>query len=88
MGKRYERNYNMPDKKMSVISQLMSAFQKKKHSGDDIVKAADKVIEDYICLKNRLIKKACSAERKKSGVIVPFAIIALAGTLTALLFLL
>ncbi len=59
----------MPEKKLNVITQLFCAFQKKKYVCDDIVTAADKVIENYIYSKNRLIRKIYAPKREKRALI-------------------
>lgn len=59
----------MPEKKLNVITQLFGAFQKKKYVCDDIVTAADKVIENYIYSKNKLIRKVYAPNREKRALI-------------------
>ena len=56
----------MPEKKINVIGQLFGALQKKKHTCEDIVEAADKVIEDYILSRSRFIRKSCSQKKTSS----------------------
>lgn len=60
----HERNLSMPERKLGVIYQIFGALQKKKHVCDDIVTAAEKVVEDYILAKNKLIHKACRTKKK------------------------
>ena len=54
----------MPDKKSNVLSQFFCVFKMKKNHCEDIVSIADRVVEDYIMSKNRLIYRRCN---KKSG---------------------
>ncbi len=60
----------MPDKKPNVLAQLIYAFQRKKSPADDIVTAADKVIEEYIYSKNKLIHRKCKKSRSGEGVLI------------------
>lgn len=46
----------MPDKKVNVLSQFLW-FRTKKGPSCDIVEMADKIIEEYIYTKNRLIRQ-------------------------------
>ena len=55
----------MPEKKPNALSQLFSVFQRKKYVYDDIVVTADKVIEDYIFYKNKLLRKAYPKKSNK-----------------------
>ncbi len=59
----------MPEKKPNVLTQIIYAFRQKKPPHDDIVAMADKVIEDYILSKNKLIHRNCK-QKDRSGVII------------------
>ena len=59
----------MPEKKPNVLTQIIYAFRQKKPPQDDIVAMADKVIEDYIYTKNKLIHRNCK-QKDRSGVII------------------
>ena len=67
----------MPEKKPNALSQFLSAFQRKKPVYEDIVSVADKVIEDYILAKNKLIKRIYAP--KKNRAFLWFTIALLAG---------
>ncbi len=61
-------SYCMPQRKPNVINQIIGALQRKKCAYDDIVTAADKVVEDYIFSKNKLLRKACAAKEKRASI--------------------
>lgn len=56
----------MPEKKPNALSQFFSVFQKKKPVYEDIVTVADKVVEDYIFAKNKLLRKAYAPKKKRA----------------------
>ncbi|MBO5008786.1 MAG: hypothetical protein J6D26_08115 [Clostridia bacterium] len=60
----------MPDKKPNVLAQLIYAFQRKKAPVNDIVTVADKVIEEYIYSRNKLIHRKCKKSRGGEGVLI------------------
>jgi hypothetical protein len=64
-----KRRINMPEKKPNVLTQIIYAFRQKKPPHNDIVARADKVIEDYILSKNKLIHRKCR-QKDRSGVII------------------
>lgn len=78
----------MQDKKMNVLSQILCAFQRKRNSHDDIVTAADKVIEEYIFNKNKLIRRKCQKEHKGDSLLLSIMLISAAGAVLALYMLL
>ena len=78
----------MPDKKMNVISQIICAFQRKKPANDDILKAADKVIEDYIFNKNRLIHESCRRKQKGDGIFTFLILLSALGAVVTIILLL
>ncbi len=78
----------MPDKKMNVISQIIYALQRKKTANDDIVKTADRVIEEYIFNKNRLIHESCRKKQKGDAMLTFFMLLSAAGAVVTLLILL
>lgn len=43
--------------RINVLNQIMGVFQRKKPPCDDIVTAADKVIENYILSRSAFIRK-------------------------------
>jgi len=47
----------MPDKKVNALSQFLYVLKSKKNSCDDIVTMADRVVEEYIISKNKLIHR-------------------------------
>lgn len=69
----------MSHKKPNVFNQLLCVFQRKKCVYDDIVTAADKVVEEYICNKNTLIRREYIQKRKKrpGAMLIFFSAIAL-----------
>ena len=75
----------MPERKQNVINQILNAFQKKKTACDDIVTAAEKVVESYIVRKNRLIQKACNTQKKNGTLGAVFIILIACGLIAALL---
>ena len=66
----------MPEKKPNALSQFFSAFQRKKPVYEDIVTIADKVIEDYIFAKNKLIRKAYAPKKKRPFLWVGITLVA------------
>ena len=78
----------MPDKKMNVLTQLLCVFQKKRPVCDDIVTAADKVIEEYIYCKNKLIHQKYSAQNKKESIVLSAMLISVAGAIVLLYLIL
>ena len=72
----------MPEKKVNVLSHLLCVFKSKKSSERDIVALADKVIEDYIFSKNKLIRRR---GKKTPGAAM---LITMVGVTTALVILL
>ncbi len=72
----------MPEKKVNVLSQLLCVFKSKKSAERDIVAMADKVIEDYIFSKNKLIRKKC---KNSSGTAMFIAILGVVSGLVILL---
>ncbi len=71
----------MPEKKVNVLSQLLCVFKAKKSPERDIVATADKVIEDYIFSKNKLIRRKC---KKSPGAAMLFTVLGLAAGLVVL----
>ena len=72
----------MPEKKVNVLSQLLCVFKSKKSTERDIVAIADKVIEDYIFSKNKLIRRKC---KKASGAAIFITILGVVSGLVILL---
>lgn len=62
----------MPEKKPNVLTQFLYAFRQKKPPADDIVAMADKIIEEYIYTKNKLIHRKCR-QKDRSGVTIALA---------------
>ncbi len=58
----------MPYKKTNVLNRFFCVFKPKKSPCDDIVSMADKVIEDYIYSKNKLIHRKC--KKDNSGFLI------------------
>jgi len=77
----------MQERKMNVISQILCAFQRKRNSYDDIVTAADKVIEEYIFNKNKLIHAKCKKEQKGESLLISLMFISSVGVLFMLYML-
>ena len=71
----------MPEKKANVLNRILCVFKSKKSSERDIVALADKVIEEYIFSKNKLIRRKC---KKSPGAI---GIVTLLGVATGLVVL-
>ncbi len=73
----------MPGKKVNVLSQFFCVFKSKKPAERDIVSMADKIIEDYIFSKNKLIRRK---EKKNPGtnILIVAGLIA-AGTILLIL---
>lgn len=78
----------MSDKKINVLSQLLCAFQKKRPVCDDIVTAADKVIEEYIYCKNKLIHKKYRIQSKKESIVLSAMLISVAGAVVLMYLIL
>ena len=55
----------MPEKKPNVLREFLSAFQRKKPVYEDIVTVADKVIEDYIFSRSKLLRKAYAPKKSR-----------------------
>lgn len=66
----------MPEKKPNALSQFFSVFQKKKPVYEDIVTVADKVVEDYIFAKNKLLRKAYEPKKKRPFLWVGITLVA------------
>jgi len=62
----------MPDKKPNVLSHFLCVFKAKKQPYEDIVTIADKIIEEYIYSKNKLIHRKC---KKKNHSFLKFTLI-------------
>ena len=71
----------MPEKKVNVLSRILCVFKSKKSYEQDIVAMADKVIEEYIFSKNKLIRRKC---KKTPGAV---GILTLIGVATGLVVL-
>lgn len=54
----------MTDKKLNVLDRILCVFRVKKEFASDIVSQADKVIENYIYNKNKLIHRKCSKKHQ------------------------
>lgn len=57
----------MPEKKTNVLTKLIYIFCPKKTPSDNIVVAADRIIENYIFNKNKLIRKQCNSGHDKNA---------------------
>ncbi len=71
--------------KISMLNQLIGVFQKKKQPCDDIVTAADKVIEKYIFSKNKLIYRACKPKRDFSSLALWGALFGVVGIVAVMI---
>lgn len=58
----------MPDKKMNVLDKILCVFKSKKEVCGDIISQADRVVENYIYNKNKLIHRKCKEERKQERI--------------------
>ncbi len=54
----------MTDKKLNVLDRIFGVFKTKKEPQRDIVSQADRVIEEYIYNKNKLIHRKCKSQRR------------------------
>ena len=77
----------MPDKKTNVVSLIFGVFQKKKPPCDDIVTAADKVIEEYIFCKNKLIRSRHTSKSKRETALLSCILITVILTMVAIYFI-
>ena len=75
----------MSDKKINVLSQLLCAFQKKRPVCDDIVTAADKVIERYILSKSAFIRKTYKPHYGALPVLMVLSLLAIGGAIVLLI---
>ena len=57
----------MSSKKSNVLTKLIYIFCPKKCPSDNIVDAADRIIENYIASKNKLIHRKCTQNRDKTA---------------------
>lgn len=71
----------MPEKKPNALILFFSVFQRKKPVYEDIVSVADKVIEDYIFSKNKLIRKAYAPKKSRPFLWLGTALFALICTI-------
>lgn len=65
----------MQDKKMNVLDRILCVFKPKKEFPEDIITQADKVIENYIYCKNKLIHRKCSKSRRSEHAAVAIVFI-------------
>ena len=71
--------------RINVLCQIMSVFQRKKPPCDDIVTAADKVIERYILSKSAFIRKTHKPHYGALPVLMVLSLLAIGGAIVLLI---